>query len=250
MNKILMYHSIGNHDNNEVGAELYSVSVEKFRRQMEWVCALASCRVSEFNPQTRKPANAQTITITFDDGLLTNYTNALPILKEFGLKAYFFILVGKVGTAGYMNWEQIRELRDAGMIIGSHGMTHRILTELNDAELNYELNESKKILEEKLSRAIDYLSIPRGFCNKKVIDKVKQAGYKAVFTSNLKDNDGFKFGRIPVRSSWSIAYFARVMKNGPSLKDRAGEWVKGSSKKMLGAKCYDKVRTAVLGRRY
>jgi len=256
MNKILMYHSIGNHDNNEVGAGLYCVSVEKFREQMEWVCAFVRYRVNALNATTRQRDNAttrqrdnaRTILITFDDGLIDNYTNAYPILKEFGLKAYFFILVGKVGRDGYMNWEQIRQLRDAGMVIGSHGMTHRILTELNDAELDYELSESKKILEQKLGAGVEYLSIPRGFTNKNVIEKVKKVGYKAVFTSNPKDSDGYKRGRIPVKSNWSIEYFARVMKNGPSLKDRAGEWVKGLSKKMLGAKNYDRVRSAILKR--
>jgi len=239
MNKILMYHSIGNHDNNEVGAELYGVSVEKFREQMEYISKSISLLAHKL---------ISSYIITFDDGLMDNYTNAYPLLKEFGLKGYFFILVGKVGTAGYMNWEQIKQLKDTGMIIGSHGMTHRILTELNDAELDYELNESKKILEQKLGASVEYLSIPRGFANKKVIAKVKQAGYKAVFTSESKDNDDYCFGRIAVKSSWSIKYFARVLKNGLSFKDKAGELIKNSSKRILGARNYDRVRTGVLGR--
>jgi len=252
MNKILMYHSIGNHDNNEVGAELYCVSVEKFREQMEFVAKLGTVPLQSLRVCPRRGLTLQiggdSPYITFDDGLMDNYTEAYPVLEELNLKAYFFILVSKVDTAGYMNWEQIRQLMDAGMIIGSHGMTHRILTELKDKELDYELSESKKILEQKLGAGVEYLSIPRGFTNKNVIEKVKKVGYKAVFTSNPKDSDGYKRGRIPVKSNWSIEYFARVMKNGPSLKDRAGEWVKGLSKKMLGAKNYDRVRSAILKR--
>ncbi len=163
MTKILMYHSIGLQGIGEIGAGLYSVSVEKFREQMGCVT------------QVTKPLGPQVI-ITFDDGLSDNYTNAYPILKELGLKAYFFILVGKAGTDGYMDWRQIRQLRDGGMVIGSHGMTHRILTELNDKELDYELKNSKTILENKLGHRIDFLPIPRGFYSKKTIDKAKEVG--------------------------------------------------------------------------
>ena len=234
MNKILMYHSIGGGGSSEVGAELYGVSVEKFREQMDYLAH-----------SSQLTAHSQII-ITLDDGLLTNYTNALPILKEFGLKVYFFILVGKVGAGGYMNWEQIRQLKDAGMVIGSHGMTHRFLTELKDKDLDYELRESKKILEDNLGCAVDYFSVPRGFCDERVIGKAKKVGYKAVFTSNPKDNDGFKFGRIPVKSDWEFKYFCKVLSNGLSTSDRLKESFKSCSKNILGAKKYDWLRTKIL----
>lgn len=221
-----MYHSIGSSNTPEIGADLYSVSVDNFRQQMEHISGA---------------------TVSFDDGLLNNYTVAYPILKENGLKGYFFILVSKVGTPGYMNWQQIKDLQNNGMIIGSHGMTHRILTEINDDDdLDYELGESKKILEEKLGLEVKYLSIPRGFYNQNVIKKAKSFGYKNIFTSDAMDSDGFKVGRIAVKSSWNLNYFIRVINSGLSFKDRAGEAFKSSSKKLLGAKSYDKLRSAIL----
>lgn len=228
-----MYHSIGGQGNGEAGSGLYCVPAERFRGQMEYLVKVAR-------------AGERQVAITFDDGLLDNYTNAYPILKEFGLKAYFFILVAKAGTEGYMGWEQIKELSGAGMTIGSHGMTHRILTELDGKDLEYELKDSKKILEDNLGKAIDFLSIPRGFCNKKVIDKAKGAGYKRVFTSNQKDNDGFRAGRIPVKGDWDLRYFISVLNNGLSIKDKAESIIIKSSKKVLGAKYYDRIRTKLL----
>lgn len=98
MKKILMYHSIdgnGNgNSNGEVGSRLYSVSRENFEKQMEYIKGLK-------NPH---------VIITFDDGDVTNYKYAYPVLKELGPCAYFFIIVSKVGTRGYMNWEEIKEL--------------------------------------------------------------------------------------------------------------------------------------------
>ena len=236
MNRILIYHSIGAHSQAEVGAGLYCVSADNFRKQMEYISKVIKS----------KERREENIIVTFDDGLVDNYTSAYPILKELGIQAYFFILVSKIGTEGYMRWEQIKELHDNGMTVGSHGMTHRILTELNDRDLDYELKESKKILEQRLGLTIDYLSIPRGFYHQKVIQKAKEVGYKAIFTSDSKDNADFKIGRIPVKGNWDLTYFTRVLNGGVSLKDKTGQWLKNRSKKILGAKVYDILRTSLL----
>lgn len=250
---LLMYHSVGGKRHAEIGAGLYCVAVENFREQMEYLAK--NTRVDgqwpiadSQNNKNHRPSTIdyRPIVITFDDGLVDNYTNAYPILKELGLKAGFFVLVSKTGTPGFMDWGQVKELKKEGMSIGSHGMTHRILTELNDADLDYELRESKKVLEEKLACEIEHLSIPRGFCNQRVIAKAKETGYKAIFTSNLKDNDGFTFGRIAVKANWDINYFIRVTKSGLSLKDKTKELLKTTSKKILGAKNYNTLRTTLL----
>lgn len=227
-NLVLAYHSVGEHPIKEIGAGLYSVPLEKFRGQMEHICNKTG---------TVPKGDCPCFTITFDDGDITNYLNVFPILKKLGLKAYFFIIGERIGTDGYMNWNQIKELQDAGMIIGSHGMTHRILTELRDDELDYELVESKKILEENLKTKIDYFSIPRGFCNKKIIDKAMSAGYKTIFTS---DN------RIVIRPGWSSNHFMRVIDNGYLFQDKVEDVIKNSLRGMLGVKNYDRLRTIIL----
>jgi peptidoglycan/xylan/chitin deacetylase (PgdA/CDA1 family) len=232
--KILMYHSIGDTPSGEIGAGLYCVSEERFRGQMQIV----------HSPQST--VHSKEIIVTFDDGLLDNYTNAYPILKELGLKAYFFIVVAKVGKRGYMNWKQIRELRNAGMTIGSHGITHKILVGLGNRALSYEIRESKKIMEEKLSVPVEYFSIPFGYYNAGTIEKIKQSGYKAVFTSNPKDNDGFKFGRIAIKGDWNLEYLTKVINNGYTMKDKSVELIKSSAKRILGVKNYGSIRAKIL----
>lgn len=238
MNRTLMYHSIGGSGTGETGAELYSVPIYKFKEQMELI-------------KTRGQAPSGTVPvaaplITFDDGLEDNFTNAYPILKELGLKAYFFVMPQKIETKGYLGWEQLKELTAVGMIIGSHGMTHKILTELNDAELNYELKESKSLLEEKLGIAIDYFSVPRGFCDKRVVLIAKNSGYKNIFTSNPDDNDGYCIGRIAVKDNWDLKHFSKVITNGLTLNDRIEKIAKNIIKNLLGAKSYDKLRGKLL----
>jgi peptidoglycan/xylan/chitin deacetylase (PgdA/CDA1 family) len=234
-NIILMYHSISNGGGGEVGSELYSVSVEKFKEQMKYIADIDGTRSPE-----KKPI------ITFDDGLVDNYDNAFPILKSYGHTAYFFVLAPRIGTEGYLDWEQLKKMRKNGMIIGSHGMTHRILVDLINTELDYEIIESKKILEDNMGEQIEYFSIPRGFYNRRVIAKARIAGYKTVFTSNLNDYDGFKYGRIAVKENWNINYFTKIIKKGPSVQEKAKESLKNTAKKFLGSGAYDKLRTKIL----
>ena len=231
--KILTYHSIGPQNSNEPGADLYCVNEDIFKQHMRFL--KTQYRIDNTNPM-----------VTFDDGFNNNYTQAYPALVEFGLTAYFFVIAPKVGEPGYMTWQQINELKNAGMIIGSHGMTHKILTMLNDKDMDYEIKESKKILEDNLKSRIDTISIPRGFYNQAILDKIKKAGYAKVFTSDPRDTDGFKFGRISVKASWDMKRFARMLEEKYSFKEQAEEFMKTVSKKILGAGMYDKMRTTIL----
>jgi peptidoglycan/xylan/chitin deacetylase (PgdA/CDA1 family) len=145
-----------------------------------------------------------------------------------------------------MNWDKIIELHCNGMVIGSHGMTHTILTQLDEEEMEYEIAASKRKLEEKLDDEVDCFSVPRGFYNKKVIQKLIDAGYKKVFTSNPEDNDGYRFGRIAVRASWDMKYFQRVIERGLPFQAKAWENVKGGVARAIGPGMYDKIRKNIL----
>ena len=74
---------------------------------------------------------------------MNNCTVALPLLKEFGFTGHFFLIAKRIGKDGYMGWEQIRRLNAEGMIIGSHGFSHEILTNLLDTQIQEELSASK-----------------------------------------------------------------------------------------------------------
>lgn len=227
---ILMYHYIGDGSNGEIGAQKYTVSLEKFRQQMMLV--------------SQMPAGK--ITVSFDDGDESNYQAAYPILKEFGLTGYFFVLAGKIGQKGFLTVEQIKEMHDARMVIGSHGMTHRILNPLTSAEIEHEVAGSKLDLEKKLHFRVDYFSIPRGFYNSKVLMYARMAGYKKVFTSDIGGDDGFRCGRIAVKADWSLEKFKYVVEHGLPWQDKVVENIKGTCKSILGASGYDAFRSRVL----
>jgi peptidoglycan/xylan/chitin deacetylase (PgdA/CDA1 family) len=129
---------------------------------------------SEGEPLPEKP-----IVITFDDGRDTQYTEAFPLLKEYGFTASFFIFTNAPNRPGYVTWDQLAEMRDAGMEIGSHGVYHPFLTKSSDEELVSELHGSRVKIQEKLGVAGNVIAYPFGLYDDRVIEAARDAGYVA-----------------------------------------------------------------------
>jgi Polysaccharide deacetylase len=89
---------------------------------------------------------AKMVILSFDDSTLGQYTVAKPILDKYGFKGTFFTVCNFIGTDGHMNWTQINALQKEGHDIESHSMDHKHLSKLSDAELQYEIGQSKQCL--------------------------------------------------------------------------------------------------------
>lgn len=87
--------------------------------------------------------------ITLDDGMLSQYTYAKPILDKYNFKTTFYIICNSVDKENRMNWNNIQTLEEEGHEIGSHSMNHKKLSKLSDEEMTYEIIESKRCLENK-----------------------------------------------------------------------------------------------------
>ncbi len=248
-----MYHGIVSQvsfvsQKREQGAELYDVTLENFHDQMEFL-KNNNFAVSTFVPQD-VPNSARKIIITFDDGELNNFLGAFPVLQEFEFPAYFFVIVNRIGHPGYMGWEKLRDLNGHGMVIGSHGLNHRILTELSAEELKKELRESKTILEKGLKKAVTAFSIPRGFHNPHVIEMAKEAGYQEIFTSD-RPNDSFShgIGRIAVKGHWSLQRFDQAVQGRIPFFESVLESLQNMAKHIWGGSGYDQLRSKLLERK-
>lgn len=107
-----------------------------------------------------------------------------------------FIVAGKMGgvndwdhngeLAGrqILSWEQARELQSAGMIFGSHGMAHCDLRKLDDRTLQSEVEDSKKLIEDKLGKKVNWFAYPYGYFDERTVRAVRKAGYKGAFTTD------------------------------------------------------------------
>lgn len=86
------------------------------------------------------------VILSFDDSTLGQYTMARPILDKYGFKATFFTVCNFIGKPEHMNWTQINTLQKEGHDIESHTMNHDDLSKLSEAELQYEIGQSKQCL--------------------------------------------------------------------------------------------------------
>ena len=133
------------------------------------------------------PDNA--VVITVDDAYLSVYTEAWPRLKKANLPFTIFVGAGSVGQRGgrYMNWDQIRELRDGGVYIGNHSNTHTHMAHADAAVNLAEINQAKQRLAKELGESSDsnggqrIFAYPYGETSRAVRKVVVAAGFDIAF---------------------------------------------------------------------
>ena len=247
---VLMYHGITNPlvalpEEREVGGELYDVPLEKFSAQMNYLKTNGYSVIDANLPSLT--TNSKNVIITFDDGELNNLTEALPVLKQLKFIAYFFIIAGRVGKKGYLGWNEVKALQKAGMIIGSHGLSHETLTNLTDTQIEQELQASKRTLEINLGTPIESLSIPRGFCDDKLIKHAYHFGYKTVFISDRPiDLKSSCLSRIAVKNNWTLKRFEAALTGEIPLSESIVDLVKRIAKKILRESSYNRLRNLII----
>lgn len=165
---VLTYHEIA----PEQATSLYAVS----SRQLEEHLRL----FAEWDPPQHSSWE-----LTFDDGHISHYRYAVPLLDKFRIRGTFFITAGWTGVReGYMAGDELKELLARGHVVQAHGWSHKMLTQCSPAELYDELRRSRETLEDVLATGVDTMSLPHGRWNRQVLAACSQAGYKKVYTSD------------------------------------------------------------------
>ena len=208
---ILAFHQTSNHFlpgiNNIRPRHFYGI----FKLLKSWRVPIFSGTESSLSNTEDKPV----VTFTFDDGYQDNY-EVLRQLIEWKCTPLVFIpsdFIGKKNSweyssrlfpARHLDKIQIRELAEAGVIIGSHGAGHRCLTIMDDDKLESDLSQSKKTLEDITGQDIGYLSFPFGRTNNRVNRKALECGYKLAFglgaVSSYMNENNFVLPRMPIYS--------------------------------------------------
>ncbi|ACC98799.1 Polysaccharide deacetylase [Elusimicrobium minutum Pei191] len=176
----LMYHHIGPVTNEE--EKDFFIEAKTFEQHLSLIREKGFNFVSiediETHQATKSYLPYKPVVITLDDGWEDNYTYAFPILKKLGVKANIFLSVSQIGTPGMLNWEQVKEMNESGLVsFGSHGLTHKRLRSLTSENVSYEMQNSKKILEEKLGKKVLSFCYPFGAFDKRIRYLCFKAGY-------------------------------------------------------------------------
>jgi len=223
---VLIYHRFG-----EEKYPTTNVGVERFREQLAFlrdnnyrVISLEQL-VDSLKNGNQLPDRA--VVITIDDGYRSVYENAWPLLKEFGYPFTVFIYVKATDHNGwnYMTWNQVKEMKAAGVDIQNHGYAHDHMafkskeTDMIQyrAGIRGDLSLSTKIMSDKLGVRPRYFAIPYGEYNRTLLDEIRSFGYDAILLQDpgsvSSDTDPFAIPREPILGlEWStMEHFKTVL---------------------------------------
>lgn len=166
------------HDNITTPVEVFESFVDRVHQKGLGLCSMKSYVQKSIDERERW------IVCTFDDGYTGLLDNALPILNKYGFTASVYVCTDYLGKSNdwnfkdksrrmHLNVEELKELICAGWEIGSHGVTHESLLRLDDADIEWQLKESKKILEELFGPVISY-AYPYGDISPYIETQVKK----------------------------------------------------------------------------
>lgn len=250
MTVVLMYHALYSND-----AELekidpedrpYAVSVDDFREQLAMLQSVDTNLL-------KVDADQPDAVVTFDDGHVSNYDIALPMLAERRLPAYFFVTSDFVDSRKHFcSTPQLRELHAAGMIVGSHGKTHGFFADMQKHEADHEFRVSRDRLSEMIGDQVESMSFPGGRYLSNHLELAQQAGYAQIFGSGFGLVDSAQMqpfsavsnkaaiSRIPVRASTTLGEFSKIITKdrGYFLTEGAKHKSKNILKRILGNQRY------------
>jgi len=248
---VLMYHAIAG-DEAIAGADShYTVSRSAFHDQLQ-LAKDSGLRLASVRDLMSRPGWGDAcVGITFDDGHISNFEVAVPVLVGLRGNADFFVNPSTVGTPNHVSWSALADMSRAGMSIQSHGYTHRYLSDLSLDEIRSELRKSKSEIEDRLGTEVTLLAPPGGRIDSRVFAAARASGYLGVCTSRP--------GRYRT-SSWIVPRMAVLAK---SALAKVEDWILGREptmtlalarywtayglKRTLGNAAYEHFRRVVLG---
>ncbi|MDT8067548.1 MAG: polysaccharide deacetylase family protein [Terriglobia bacterium] len=228
--RILLFHSIARPENAvEAG---YYVSPNRFRRFLSW---LEMMNYQHVSPQEALAGELpeKNVLLTFDDAYDDLYTELMPEVERRKLRPLVFVVLDRIGRTNVwdagtavrqrllLTLERMRQMQRAGVVFGSHSLTHPMLTALDDEELRREVSDSKAKLEDLLGAAVEWFAYPYGDADRRVRAAVVEAGYKAAVTTNAGFNrwqDPLALNRLEISDEDSLMNFAVKVGTGKNVR--------------------------------
>lgn len=173
---VLMYHAIENNPS------VISIPVSLFEWQMAWLHA-QNAKVIKLETLAQMIAKGQvfperSIVLTFDDGFLSQYQEAFPILRHYGFAGTVFLVTGYMAKMNdwngqpawvprrpLINWENAREMQSSGIEFGVHTINHVRLGQVSQEIMSEEILGSKFVIEKELDCPVKSFAYPYGDYN-------------------------------------------------------------------------------------
>jgi peptidoglycan/xylan/chitin deacetylase (PgdA/CDA1 family) len=218
---ILLYHRLTEGE----ATNLYERSASDFEADLVWMNK-NNIRIIDFAELKKIVTSGEKLTtdaaiLTFDDGDHSWYTLAMPLLKQYGKKATFFLWTSKIGMNSFLTWEEAElmshymdENGEIPFVFGSHTASHQYLLTMKtamgagaafDAYLDEELGGSKRLIETHLHGSVQAMSLPfgDGAGDADIIAGALRNGYSFIRTSewsaiNAAGADLYRLPCLPI----------------------------------------------------
>lgn len=212
---ILMYHAVGD---ETWGYQDLFVKPAELEAQLQYLCDNGYQPIwfedLEHIGDYEKP-----VILTFDDGYDDNYTNLLPLLKTYQVKATVFVIGNAMaGMQHKMTAEQVKEMADSGLVsIQSHTYTHHTLSSMGEEELRMEMEYSRDAIAAVTGEVPYVLCYPEGYHAGQTVSVAKE-----YYTYGIKINGGlyhtaddpFEVNRYFISRQTDLNTFAEVCGEG------------------------------------
>ncbi len=210
---IIFYHHVISGD----PPNIYCVTTDAFTEQMDYLQSngYSVIPISLLVTAIKVGANLpdRPIVISFDDGNADIYDNAFPIMHKYGFTGTLYLVVNYLDQDTFLSTDQVVELQNAGWEIGNHSMSHPNLAGMQ-ADLSFQIVNSKKFLAKKFNAPIDTFAYPYGETDPDINSAVANEYTAAVglghsYTHSLADI--YYLERIEVNSDTDLSSFASAL---------------------------------------
>lgn len=232
----------------------YKLPVRGFTEHLYAIRATGA-RVARADLLAGAEAGAMPLFLTFDDGGAGALRETAPLLESCGWTGHFFIVSGRIGTAGFLDAEGIRELHRRGHLVGSHSCTHPLrFSGLSMRDMVREWKESRALLEDILQAEVTMASVPGGHYRRPAAEAAAEAGYRVLFTSEpmtrvRRVGDCLVLGRYSLRRASPPALVSALVLGHGAARGR--QWASWNAKKVIkaaGGRVYLAVREIIFER--
>mgnify|MGYP003949437821 CR=1 FL=1 len=200
-----------------------NIKINDFQKQLE---IIEKNKIQLINPKNfeknlKEMKKKRKILITIDDGFLSFYKNAWPILKKKKIPFILFVSTREVGSSNYMNWDQIKEISKENFVeIGNHSHTHEYLVDESDEDIKADIQKSIGIFKEKLGKNSDFFSYPFGEYSLNFRNIIESLGFKYAFGQHSgvvdETKNFYELPRFPINEKYGeLKRFASLIKTLP-----------------------------------
>ena len=200
-----------------------NIRILDFKKQLEIIQRneIKFINPKNFEKELINGKKQRKVLLTIDDGFLSFYQNAWPILKKNKIPFVLFVSTREVGSFNYMNWDQIKEISKEDFVeIGNHSHTHEYLVEEKNLTIKADIQKSIDIFEKKLGKNSDFFSYPFGEYSINFKNIIKSLGFKYAFGQHSgvidESKNFYELPRFPINEKYGeLKRFTSIIKTLP-----------------------------------